>query len=330
MNPITQYGAFTSQIAAQINQNFNQVGFGFPTGNLYYLNPFTGSDSNNGISPATAFATLAAAYAACVSGNNDTVILVGNGSTTATARLGAGFTWAKNATHLVGLSAPSRFSMRSRIAPVSGVTAFAQLFTVSGSGCLFENIEWFDGFNTGTTAQICMTVSGQRNAFINCQISGMGDTTSAGDTGSRSLVLSGGENFFSHCVVGLDTISRGVLNASVELTGNVARNVFEDCIFPCLASTTAAGLIVLTAGAAAIDRATMFRRCTFYNAAAFSGGSAATGAIKMLASAGGVIVLDQSQEYGFTDWGYDAASKLQIVVSTAGTTSGSSIMIVNT
>lgn len=330
MQNIVGVGSFTQQIANQINQNFQQSGIGFPNGNVFYLDPFNGSDANNGQTPGTAVNTLGQGYSLLRSGYNDVLVLLSNGATTSTARLGSAFTWAKSAAHLIGACAPSRFSQRARIAPVSGVTAFAKLFTVSGSGCLFQNIEWFHGFNTGTTNQICLTVSGSENAFVNCHIAGMGDTTSAGDAGSRSLVLSAGENFFSHCAIGLDTIASAALNASVELSTAAARNVFEDCIFPRLASIAASGLIVLTAGADAIDRVTWFRRCSFDNSSTFSGGAVGTGVCKMAASAGGRIDFGSSEEFGFTDWGYDATSKAQIMVSTAGTTSASSIKIVNT
>lgn len=329
MAPITQYGAFTQQVANQVNQAIGSAGLGFANGNIIMLDPFNGADSNDGITAPVA--TLQRAYNIGREGMNDVIALISNGLTTSSARVGGTFTWAKDALHMVGVCSASRFSPRARVATNATDTAFTPFFVVSGAGCYFQNIEWFHGYNTGTTAQICMKITGERNTFVNCQISGMGDTTSAGDTGSRSLLIVGaGENFFSHCVIGLDTISRGVLNASVEFQTGCARTVFEDCLFPVLASTAAAGLIVLTAAASAIDRATYFRRCTISNASTFSGGAAGTGAIKLAASAGGIIVLQGTQEYGFTDWGYDATSKAQIVLETAGTTSGAGIMIVNT
>lgn len=332
---ITAFGAFTQDTANKIAQAIGQVGTN-GVGKTFYLDPANGLDQYNGQSPTVQgggvgpVKTLAAGYALLTSGNNDTLVLIGNGSTTATARLTATFTWAKSATNMIGICSGSRFSQRARIAPTTTVAAFTPLFTLSGNGCYFGNIEFFDGFATGTTAQIGLNVTGSRNTFYNCQISGMGDAASAADAGSRTMVIATDENYFSHCVIGLDTISRGALNATVELKSGAARNVFEDCIFPVLVSTAAAGLVVLTAAAAAIDRYTMFRRCLFTNAAAFSGGAAATGVVKMLAAAGGAIYLNQCSEYGFTDWGYDAASKLQILVDTAGTTSASSIAIVNT
>lgn len=339
---ITNFGAFTQLTAQIIAQAIAQAGFA-TTGKIFYCDPANGNDNWSGTVPTISansngqgpVASLAAGYGLLTAGENDVLVLIGNGTTTATARMSitTTFTWAKSAAHLIGICSGSRFSQRSRIAPLTTGTGFAgPQLTVSGNGCYFANIEIFQGYATGVANQINVKVTGTRNVFNNCQISGMGDTTSAASAGSRSLLLTAGENYFNKCVIGLDTISRGALNASIEIQNGAPRNVFEDCIFPCLASTAAAGLALLVASAAGIDRMTIFRRCTFYNAAAFSGGAAGTGVMKLVASAGGAILLDPDcVEYGYTDWGYDAASKLQILVSSpVPTSSTSGIAIVNT
>src|SRR5207253_10939378 len=123
----------------------------------------------------------------CRDGKNDTVVLVGNGVTGGAARVNSSFTWAKNATHLVGVSSGVNISNRSRIAPSSGQAAFTPFFTVSGSGCLFSNVQLFMGFGTGTTNQLGLVVTGGRNMVIDCHIAGIGDNESAQSAGSRSL-----------------------------------------------------------------------------------------------------------------------------------------------
>lgn len=341
---ISQFGAFTSLTAALIARALEQAGFA-TTGNIYYLDPANGLDTNNGLSMYNPAApnqggqgpvqSLTAGYALLTSGNNDVLVLVGNGTTTATARMSISttFTWSKNAAHLIGIAAPSRFSMRARLAPFTTGAGFAgPQLTISGNGCLFANLEIFQGYATGVANQINVKITGSRNVFRNCQISGMGDTTSAASAGSRSLLIASDENFFDHCVIGLDTISRGALNATVEFQSGAARNMFESCIFPALVSTAAAGLAVLVATAASIDRMTIFRNCTFYNASTFSGGAAGTGVMKLVAAAGGAILIDPTcVEYGYTDWGYDAASKAEILVSGPVPTSNTSgIAVVNT
>jgi hypothetical protein len=297
---------------AQAIQNYiQQMGLGF-TGKVYYLDPANGDNHNNGISPDQAVQTLAQGYALLRSGYNDVLVLVSNGATTSSARLSAGFTWAKSAAHLVGVSSGVNISNRSRIAPTAAVTAFANFFTVSGSGCLFSNIQWFQGFDTGVAAEICLTVTGGRNLFVNCHIAGMGDTVSATDTGSRNLKITGtGENQFVNCVIGIDTVARTVANASLEFASGTPRNEFRNCQFPIFA-TGAGALIGITAGAAAMDRFQLFDRCTFLNSIKSGAGTAITGAFTLAASSGGLLMFRDLAMVGVTSLGSDATSKAQM------------------
>lgn len=320
MPPITQYGSFSQQIANQINQNINAAGIGFLNGNVIMLDPFAGRDTNDGLTAPVQ--TLARAYGIGREGKNDVIALISNGLTTSTARLASGFTWAKNALHLVGVSCGVNISNRSRIAPTAATTAFANFFTVSGSGCLFQNIEWFQGFDTGVAASICMTVTGGRNMFSNCHVAGMGDTASAQSSTSRDLKISGtGENMFVGCTIGLDTVSSNTTNSSFELTGGTVRNQFVKCTF--LRYTSSAGtLIGVVSGAAGIDRSTTFDACKFINAIK-SGSTTMSAAFTLAASAGGMFVMDPlCQLVGITAFGTDATSLAQILVGGAAVSSG--------
>ncbi len=309
---VTLEGAFDSSIRAQVNQALQTAGL-FTTGNIYYLDCVNGSNNNSGLAPSSAVASLAAGYALLTSGHNDVLILIGNGATTSTARLGSAFTWAKNAAHLIGVTAPVYFSSRARIAPTTGATAFANLFNITGVDCLFQNIQWFDGFGTGTTAQICMKLTGaQRCVFQGCHIAGMGDNESAQSSTSRSLSLIGAsENVFRRCVIGLDTITRTTTNASVDFVINVStkptRNVFEDCIFPALSSSAGALFVTTTA----IDRFQIFERCKFYNAVN-STATTMTAVATLGAATGGGLIFKDCALIGITGFGTDATSRGQI------------------
>ena len=137
--------------------------------------------------------SLAAGYNLLRSGYNDVLVLIGNGQSSGSARIHATFTWSKNAAHLIGVCAPSAISQRARIA---NGTARCRLSPISswsrGNGCLFSNLSWFQGFAAGVAAEICMTITGQRNAFLNCDFEGMGDATGATDAGSRCILIKGG------------------------------------------------------------------------------------------------------------------------------------------
>lgn len=320
MPPITQYGSFTKQIADQINQNISAAGIGFLNGNVILLDPFHGVDTNDGITAPVQ--TLGRAYGIGREGKNDVIALISNGLTTSTARVNSAFVWAKNALHLVGVSSGINISNRSRVAPSPTQTAFANFFTVSGSGCLFNNVEWFHGFNTGTTSAIAMTISGGgRNMFSNCHIAGMGDTASAQSSGSRDLKIVGvGENMFVNSTIGLDTVSSNTSNASFELTSGTVRNQFVKCTF--LRYTSSATTLIGTVATGGIDRSTTFDSCKFINAIK-SGSTTMTAAFTLAASAGGMFVMDPlCQLVGISAFGTDATSLAQILVGGAAVNSG--------
>jgi hypothetical protein len=306
---ITNFGAFTLGTAQLIASAIQQAGFS-TTGNIYYCDPANGNDQNNGLLAQQGntvgqgpVQTLAAGYALLVSGHNDILVLIGNGTSTGTARVSATFTWSKNAAHLIGICAPSAISMRARIAPKTTDTAFASFFVVSGNGCLFQNVSWFQGFTAGVAASICMLVSGTRNAFINCDIEGMGDTTSATSATSRNLVLSADENYFKHCSVGLDTVSRTGANASVEFKSACARNIFEDCNFP-FWSGDGTTLGIVGTGADCMDRFQLFRYCVFVNSIKSGGGTAMTVLASLTnAAPGGLLGYHNCLLIGVTKFG---------------------------
>lgn len=285
-------------------------------GNIIYLNPKGGGGhvGVDGKTPITAVTTLSDAFNLATAGQNDVIVLLSDGTTASSVRLSAGFTWNKNAVHMIGWDSGTNISNRSRIAPafangISGnsVTGFANFFTVSASGCLFKNLEFFQGFTVGVAAEICLTVTGSRNVFDNCHFAGMADTDAGGgaDTGSRNIKISGGgqENLFKHCTIGDDTEARTVANASVELAGGTTRNQFEDCLFPFFA-TNSAVLGVLGTGNACVDRFNLFKRCTFVNSIKSGSGTAMTALLSFTTNApGGLIAFMDSAVIGITKWG---------------------------
>jgi hypothetical protein len=324
-------GSFTGNIRDAINANFTSLyGSQVVVGNVFFLNPASGNDTNAGDAPGSAFQSLASAYAACLSGNNDVVVLVGDGATTNTARLSAAFTWSKNATHLIGLCSPVLYSQRARIAPTSGATAFTPFMTISGNGCIFQNIAWFHGFTTGTTSQINLVLTGSRNVFKNCHIAGMGDQESADSAGSRSVKIGSsgsGENVFEDCVIGLDTVTRGAANASVEFTAATTRNVFRRCIFPFMCDA-ATPLGFIGTGSGNMDRHQVFDQCLFINAVQ-STSTTMSGLGTLAASSGGLLLFTYSTLVGITEYGTDATTRGQCYVDGGTVTAATTGIAVN-
>lgn len=290
------------------------------TGNFYWVNQTYGNDGNTG-GPQDPFKTLSQAHSKCTAGNNDVVFLTGTVSVTATVE------WSKNRTHLIGLSPALNTQARARISQ-TGSTLFTPLVNVTASECIFKNIGSFHGF-ADNSAQVCWVAGGGRNEYSNCLFGGMGAQLAADHAGSRSLVVTGGdgENTFTECQIGLDTIDRGAANASLQFAAGSPRNTFRNCVFPARADA-ATPLFILTAAAASLDRFQWFQDCLFVNAID-SGATAMTAAITMAASSGGMLVLQRSTLVGATDWATNSATEGQVLIDGAAPTANASGLALN-
>ena len=322
----------------------NVLGIPF-TGNYYFVDPASGADGNDA-SAAQPLATLYEAHRRATSGNNDVIVLIGDGQTTGTARLSTALAqsidssatvgtlnWTKSATHLVGVCAPTSVAQRARIAPPSGTyttTTFGatNLVNVTGDGCLFANISVWGGFSTGSSSFVTWLDSGERNAYINVHFQGLADSASAGGASARTLKINGGgEHLFQNCTVGVDTVTRSAANASVEFASGTARSVFRGCIFPFMTSA-ATPLGIIVSAAAGSDRFQLFDDCTFINAVG-STSTTLNGLSTLAASMGGVHVYKDCTLVGITEFGTDATSRNQVYVDGAAPTAGTSGIAVN-
>lgn len=269
-------------------------------GNWYFVDPATGSDGNEGTA-SSPFATLTRAYNLTVSGNNDVVVLYGNGLTSGTARLSSTLTWANNATHLIGVGASVPQFGRCRISTTSGATAFSPLISVTGIGCNFWNLGVFYGFDDAST-QICWEEKGGRNYYANVHFGGGGHATAAAQTGMRSLTVGNagsGECVFQSCTIGLDTVTRQAANFSLEFLGGSPRNKFIDCLFPAYIGASGTAGSFIKVGASSVDRNNDFIGCRFINQTK-SAATAMAQAMNISGSAGGMLFFDNSSVFGAT------------------------------
>ena len=315
------------------------------TGNYYFVDPVNGADGNEG-SVELPLKTLYGALAKCTAGNNDVVVLIGDGTAAGSARLSTALAqtitssatagtlnWNKDATHLIGVCAPTAVAQRARIAPPTGTYTAATFnsdafINVTASGCYFANISVFCGFSTGSASMIAWTDSGSRNAYSNVNVYGMADAASAGGANARTLKLNGGgEHTFINCTLGGDTVARGAANATVELAGGTARNSFVDCVFPFQCSAgTPLGLTV--AAASGMDRYALFKGCSFINNVG-STSSTMSALATLAASAGGQVVIQGSMTVGITEFGSNANSLGQIYVDMAAPSASAGGIAVN-
>ena len=226
----------------------------------FFVDPTNGSDTNDGKTPATALATLLAAYNKCTANQHDTVFYIAGSSSIS---LTAALTWAKNYTHLIGVCAPTHAAQRARIFQTATLTGASPLLTISATGCIFKNFYIFQGVNDATSL-INVSVTGGRNYFENVHFAGGGHAAQA-INGGASLLLNGAEeNLFVNCTVGVDTISAATGMMALLFDGAALRNVFRGCHFAMFAGHTGAGFVEVV-DATGIDRYNIFDNCIFSN-----------------------------------------------------------------
>lgn len=276
-------------------------GSGIPfNGKYFFVKPSSGSDAQNGTSPATAFKTLAFALSKCTAGANDVVYLIAESNTASltTDYQSVNLDWNKDSVHLIGINCGPMIGQRSRIASLSTATAFANLFTLSANNCLIANIEFFQGqmATNPSAASTCVTVSGQRNHIVNCQISGIGHAD-LDDAGSNSLTLSGSENVFTGCYIGLDTIIRATSVTEVVISAG-ARNIFDSCHLETYTSASTFKMITVNT---ACDRFIKFLNCDFHAVQNISSAVAPTGLIG-ITTMNGEVLMKNPYLYGFAQY----------------------------
>lgn len=274
------------------------------TGNVWYVDAVNGSDTaNNGTAWNQAFASLYAAHNAASDNNYDVIIVApagvsaGSGTDESAAVSGGAWTFSKNLITVIGSSAPTAISPRSRILwGTAGQSTSAALLTVSGAGNSFINLQ----FGTFVDNNILVTVTGDRNYFQSVHFAGIGDATAGDDASARSLIVSGaGECRFVDCTIGLDTVARSTTNASLELTGSCERNRFEHCLFPIFADNAGALFLKATTGNC-YERFAIFEDCFFLNAVDGSSTTLTVG-ISNGGTGNGTLLLKDSWMRGATD-----------------------------
>lgn len=300
---------------------YGGVPVGIPTpgmGKAWFVRPGTGSDGNKGDKPNRALATLAGALSKAVANRGDTVYLIAESNTASatTDYQSVALDWNKDNVHLVGIGCTPWIGQRSRISNLSTATAIVDgLFIVSADNCIIKNIEVFQGIGgtNPTGASIAVLVSGQRNHFINCQISGIGDAE-LDDANSRSLKITGAENTFSHCYLGLDTVIRGTATAEVEV-GDIARTIFEDCLFNTYTSLSTFKIVTYSAP----DRFILFKDCILNAVNNITSAVQPTGALAAATSVNGQIIMHDSAVYGCVNVATADDTKIMISKGNSGT-----------
>jgi len=198
--------------------------------------------------------SLTRAYNAATSGRNDIILLSPDSHPQSSA-----FTWSKNMTHLIGAYPHEAItSHRSRIGHSAN---FATFFTISGYGNLFKGIYWMHGrgSETNTTG---ISITGNRNTFVNCHFGGPFHATEAGTEGYVLVNVNAEEITFKNCMFGADTID-STTTTLVKLGSDSTRVWFDNCYFLLRATDTAPVFINTADGGG--NRHYFFKECHFIN-----------------------------------------------------------------
>lgn len=301
---------------------FGGVPVGMPlffTGTSFFVKPYTGKNGNTGLTIDAPKKTLAEALSHAVANRHDVIYLLSESETASetTDYQSVALDWNKNCTHLCGIHSGVDTSPRSRIAQLSTATNVDNLFTVSASNCRIQGINVFHGVDNAASKGAVL-VSGNHNLFVGCHFGGIGHATM--DTvDNYSLSVTGSENTFRDCTIGLDTIARGTaVNYELLLSGGATRNKFINCKF--LSYAEADTHLFVKVPVNGIDRETEFLDCRFTNmptgvaggttmAQAFdiTGGGSPDGLINLVGAGTSLV--------GVTDWETTASGKLYIITA---------------
>ena len=283
------------------------------TGKVWFVKPSTGSDGNTGKTPAKALKTLAKAQSLATADKGDVVYMVAESNTAAstTDYQSSVLAWAKDGVHLIGLDSNPFLGQRARISNLSTAATFTNLFTLSGDNCFIRNIGMFQGAmaTNAAASHYCMQVSGQHNRVESCQISGIGHAD-LDDAGSRSLYVTGAENYFYSNYIGLDTILRATATSEIEVT-NIPRTVFDKCIVESWTSLSTFKAMETTS----FDRFIIFRDSVLSAVQGITSSVAPTGAIGTT-TPNGIVILHNTFVYGYAD--VASADNTSVYVSPSG------------
>ena len=280
----------------------------FTQGMIYHVKPYTGSDSNDGLSPAKALKTLARAQVLATADQNDIVLLYSESNTAASTfdLQSETLTWAKDGVHLIGVGSGTNFGIRSGLRFIDAYNTASNLFTLSADNCYIANIYFYVGV-AGTSPTGCLYMTGSHNHFENCHIAGMGYSTNVIASAYSLSMSAAEENLFERCMIGYGQQRGAQATSEIYFASQCARTTFRECTLFCGTSSATNHVFVTVAASGLLDFL-HFDRCSFINAGVNGGGTNITYAMAVNAAPGGTILLSHCASAGITDWSNDCGS----------------------
>lgn len=220
------------------------------------------------------YTSLASAYAAVTSNNNDCIILDGHSTHTLSSML----TVSKNRVNFYGLDwllGNKRAYGASTKVELGVTTAATDIATVCNTGVRnsFHGIKFINA-NTVAQGLYSFVDAGEYTYVEDCEIY---KSTDLDVTGAAELVANGDSSLYLNCYIGstANAISGAIIRPCVLftkgiVTGKVARdNRFINCIFARKCGNTA-NRFIYGANATDIERMCYMKECVFWNNACAS------------------------------------------------------------
>jgi len=217
---------------------------------------------------AAVYATVALAYAATTSNQNDTIALAGHGS-----HSNAMITVAKNRVHFIGLDSGERLNSQGSkmVTPATSVAATIAVIKNTGTRNTYRNIKFIQ--NGTNAAQLnAFWDTGEGTLAKNCSFHHNTIITTA----SRCALKFGGDTcHYEKCQIGNSTVRKNVDNVAPLILDNPARySYFIDCMFIQYSQKTTASCIDAPAANSVIGWI-IFKNCFLLSASKGDGANAA-------------------------------------------------------
>ena len=228
--------------------------------------------------------TLNDAYSACVSGNDDVIVMTANGVHTLTAPIA----WTKNRIHVIGLDGGSRrFDQGTKVdSATTGTVSY--VLQVTGTRNTFKNIKFIQS-STQATALTVLEMGGEGNVYQNC--SAIFDvSTNLGLTTAHEVVCGEDSGTFIDCTWGSDTLLTSGARSVFLIKEVTASQEFKDndmrgCNF-LISSSSSSALLMAVNSTTDVLFHNLFERCSFIASVNSAGGAVLTNAV---ASASGLV-----------------------------------------
>ena len=274
---MSRYGA----IARQLPFTFGKVFFVGNTNDSWFADNILNTFPNDGDGNTRVFSLLSLAYAACVSGRNDVIIVDANSSISEPA----GIAWTKSRINVIGVG-QNRFTDNAAKISIDNTDSTGYVLKVTGTRNSFTNIKFIQN-STNAAALSVLQTGGEGNVYRNCSFI-FANTTNLGGTTANEVICGEDSGTFEDCEFGADTLlttaARTVFLVKQVTSGQQMKSCrVRRCTFKISSSSSSAVLLSVNSTSDVLFT-NLFEDCTFYASVDASGGVIITNAVQSIGS----------------------------------------------